>query len=194
MAGMGHNKGPAMDRGRAWRRHCWTKARRDLLPTLPLEVARMRIRRARELGLDYSAYAKVRATTGRDVIALLFSTNALRLFDGKAMPEARRAHVLSIRHADKLIAAHPPLSAEGARKALTAEGIDIDHAALAPSFVASYRDTKSILDALRGKHPSDGILLIGDTAFEQSWCAVGRLAGYLPSDAYFGTVSPELSQ
>ena len=78
-AGLGHNKGPTLERGASWRRYAWTRARSELLPTLPIEVARRRVRRARELGLDYKAYAGIRASTGRDIVALLFSTNALRL-------------------------------------------------------------------------------------------------------------------
>ena len=42
MSFIGHNRGPAIDEGRSWRRHCWTEARRTLLPTLPLEVVRLR--------------------------------------------------------------------------------------------------------------------------------------------------------
>ncbi|MDH3263731.1 MAG: hypothetical protein OEM24_07010, partial [Paracoccaceae bacterium] len=68
-----------MEGGAGWRRHCWTKAREELLPTLPLEVVRLRVKRAAELGLDYRAYASFRASTGHDVVALLFSSNALRL-------------------------------------------------------------------------------------------------------------------
>ncbi len=53
----GHNKGPAMDAGVAWRTHCWTAAREALLPTLPIEVLGGRIRRAKEPGLDDKTYA-----------------------------------------------------------------------------------------------------------------------------------------
>ena len=76
---LGHNGGPTMEAGRAWRRFAWTKAREELLPTRPLDVVRMRVRRARELGLDYTAYASIRAASGHDVVALLFSSNALRV-------------------------------------------------------------------------------------------------------------------
>ncbi len=79
MALIGHNGGPGVEDGASWRRHCWAKARADLLPTLPIEVLRGRVRRARELGLEYKTYAGVRASTGHDVVAFLFSSNALRL-------------------------------------------------------------------------------------------------------------------
>ena len=63
--GIGHNRGPAMDAGVSWRRHCWTVARQELLPHLPLEVIRLRVRRAAAIGLDYRTYASVRAASGR---------------------------------------------------------------------------------------------------------------------------------
>lgn len=62
----GHNGGPAMNPGSAWRRHCWTVAREALLPTLPVEVVRLRLRRARELGLTIAPMrvsGRPRATT-----------------------------------------------------------------------------------------------------------------------------------
>ena len=62
MSGIGHNKGPTMEPGAGWRRYAWKRARAELLPKIPLEVVRMRVRRARELGLDYRTYAGVRAT------------------------------------------------------------------------------------------------------------------------------------
>ena len=37
---VGHNGGPAMDAGAAWRRHCWRVARAELLPHLPIAVIR----------------------------------------------------------------------------------------------------------------------------------------------------------
>jgi len=73
MSTLGHNRGPTMEKGGAWRRFAWTRARADLMPTLPIEVARRRVRRARELGIDYKSYAGIRAATGRDIVALIFS-------------------------------------------------------------------------------------------------------------------------
>ena len=78
MSGIGHNKGPTREKGAGWRRVAWKKSREALLPKLPLEVVRMRVRRARELGLDYKSYAGFRAANGRDIVAFLFSSNALR--------------------------------------------------------------------------------------------------------------------
>ena len=43
MTGIGHNGGPTLEPGFGWRRHCWTAARAGLLPTLPIEVVRLRV-------------------------------------------------------------------------------------------------------------------------------------------------------
>lgn len=79
MGTIGHNNGPSMEPGTSWRRHCWHRARRSLIGHMPIEIVRGQMARAREIGLDYKTYASLRAASGRDVVAFLFSTNALRL-------------------------------------------------------------------------------------------------------------------
>lgn len=65
MSGIGHNNGPTLEGGSGWRRYAWRRARRELLPQLPIEVVRLRIRRAKELGgIDYKAYARSGRRTG----------------------------------------------------------------------------------------------------------------------------------
>ena len=39
---IGHNGGPSVEPGEAWRRYCWSAARAALLPTLPIEALRTR--------------------------------------------------------------------------------------------------------------------------------------------------------
>jgi len=76
---IGHNGGPSIEAGYGFRKHAWGKAREALLPKLPIEIVRVRVARARRLGLPYRTYAGIRAATGRDVVAFLFSGNALEL-------------------------------------------------------------------------------------------------------------------
>ncbi len=91
MSGIGHNGGPSVSPGASWRTQCWRAARAELLPRLPIEVVRLRVTRAREIGLDYKTYAGVRAATGHDIVAFLFSTNALRLLrEGQELDRAAR--------------------------------------------------------------------------------------------------------
>ncbi|MGR3512678.1 MAG: hypothetical protein ACU0GG_07920 [Paracoccaceae bacterium] len=181
MSGLGHNGGPTMEKGRGWRRYAWTRARAELLPKMPIEVVRRRVKRARELGLDYKAYAGIRAATGRDVIALLFSDNALRLSADARLPADRAAHLAELRHVSSLALVHPPLSPE----AVLAAQPMIAGADHAPGLTATWPDIRDRVLALKGQLPADGVVVIGETWLERDWCAAARLAGYIPADRYF---------
>jgi hypothetical protein len=183
--GIGHNSGREPDLG--WRRHCWTAARRALLPTLPIEVVRLRVARARELGLDYRTYAGVRAATGRDLVAFLFSSNALRLLrPGDALPADRAARLAGLAACERIALAQPPQSPGALEAALAAAGIAAAAAPAPPAFARWPEQRAAIAAALApGRHPADAVLLVGDTALEREWAAAGRLAGYLPAERYF---------
>ncbi|MES2667159.1 MAG: hypothetical protein V4712_13770 [Pseudomonadota bacterium] len=177
---IGHNSGLSLAGGASWRRHCWTVARAQLLPTLPIEVVRLRVRRARELGLDYKTYASVRASTGHDVVAFLFSSNALRVSVQLPVMPTERAEKLATVLADRIglaVAPLPPLT-------LAQTGV-LDSAHAAPFALAKFADIRMALRTALGKLPGDQVLLVGDMALERDWCAAGRLAGYLPADRFF---------
>lgn len=181
--GLGHNLGPTMEPGASWRKHCWGTARQRLLPHLPIEVLRGRIRRARELGLDYKTYASVRAASGHDVVAFLFSSNALRLLGGNpALPGDRAEKLAAMVNCGRLAVISAPISVD---VALTATAGLIDDAHPAPGALASFSTAKDLLHKAKAGLPGDRVLLVGDMALEQAWCAAGRLAGYVPADRYF---------
>jgi hypothetical protein len=184
--GLGHNNGPTIEPGHAWRTHVWTKARADLLPTLPIEVVRMRVRRAAELGLPYKTYASVRAQTGHDVIGFLFSSNALRLKQGAGLPDDRAEVLASLVAVDRCAVVHRPnVSAEVA--ALP----QIDAAFPAPLFTQSWsvmRDHVRAIVRARGK-PADRYLLVGETPFEREWVDAARLAGFITGATMFDKVA-----
>jgi len=176
--GIGHNGGPATEAGASWRRHCWGSARKALLPHLPLEVLRGRLRRAAELGLDYSTYAGIRATTGRDVVAVLFSSNALGMERGApASPDlaARLSGVV----AHRVGLATAPLRPGVMLKA------PLHEAHAAPSVLASPRLQRQAIRAALGACPSDAALLVGGYEAEREWCAAARLGAYLPAEKFF---------
>lgn len=189
MAGVGHNLGPTMEPGYSWRKTCWTKSRKALLPRMPIEVIRTRIRRAKEIGLDYKTYASVRATSGRDVVAFLFSSNALRLHLAAAdLPEPRAEKLRGLKHFDSMIIAHRPLKPS----ALIADFKDLHDITLraaraAPLFTESWSETRARLTKLLHdeKIPGDAILLVGETAIEREWLAAGKFAGYIAANRYF---------
>ncbi|MGB0658609.1 MAG: hypothetical protein ACPGNV_00430 [Mangrovicoccus sp.] len=183
-ASIGHNKGPTLEPGQGWRRFAWRKARADLLPSLPIEVVRIRVKRAAEIGMDYRSYARVRASTGHDIVAILFSSNALRLFrDQQNLSVERAAKLALIQNCERRGLAIAPLSVPKMGQAT--EG-HLDGVSPAPPAFASWASQR---DHIRGAYgaglAADHVLLIGDTSEERRWSEAGRLAGYLPASQYF---------
>ncbi len=185
----GHNGGPTMESGHAWRKHCWTEARRELLPTLPLEVIRFRVQRARELGLSYRSYASVRAGTNCDIIAFLFSSNALRIFrPAQILPEDRAGKLSALVKCGRLALVHAPIDpARMAADIASAQGIGFDATAHAPKFSCPWNILRAEIQAILAdaRIPRSGVVMVGDTAAEREWSQAGRLAGYLSADSYF---------
>ncbi|SMY08715.1 hypothetical protein [Flavimaricola marinus] len=180
-AGIGHNNGPTMEPGHSWRKHVWTKARADLLPTLPIEVVRLRVKRAAELGLPYKTYASVRASTGHDVIGLLFSTNALDLLRANDRLEAEKAaKIAAIRNCDRVSLYYPGIAPDSLIP-------PCDAAAPAPAPWLSWSETRQqLVSALRSRgRPCGGYLIIGETGAEREWAAAGKTAGFLTGERFF---------
>ena len=182
MSGIGHNKGPTMERGGGGRRFAWKKARADLLPVMPIEIVRVRVRRAKELGLDYKAYAGIRATTGRDIIALLFSDNALRLLNRETIPEPRLSKLRETKNVDLLALLHPPADPDRFVELYP----EISHAGHAPGLQSKWREVRDRVRALKGNLPADGVVVVGETLLERNWSEAAKLAGYIPAERYFG--------
>lgn len=184
MTAIGHNGGPTPEPGASWRRHCWRAARERLLPTLPVEVVRLRVARARDLGLDYRTYASVRAATGHDVVAFLFSSNALRIAaDRPRLPGDRAAKLGALCDCGRIALTVRPLAppaAIGANPGL------LDAASPAPPALGPFAEARAALRQALDRIPGDRVILVGDLGLEAEWCAAGRLAGYLPASRYFG--------
>jgi hypothetical protein len=182
MGGLGHNGGPTMEPGASWRRHCWQAARAKLLPTLPIEVIRTRVKRAEALGLDYRTYAGVRAASGHDVVAFLFSSNALRVSVVRPAMAGARAEKLAQVAAGRLGLAVAPLSAA----ALAAANPVLEGTHAAPFALAGWADVRAAMRSALERLPGDGVVLVGDHSLEAEWVVAGKLAGYVPADRYFG--------
>jgi hypothetical protein len=184
MHGVGHNGGPSLEGGVSYRRFVWKKARKGLMgESLPIEVIRMRVRRAEELGLPYKSYASIRASTGRDVVGFLFSSNALRLVRlGDRLAPAYADKLARVK-AERIVAAHHPLVPE-----LIEEFEGIDRAGQAPRPYAQWGQQKAVLAELLGpKLPRDGLVLISEAPFEAEWVEAGKLAGRIDGPLFFGS-------
>lgn len=191
MSGLGHNNGPSMEAGRSWRKHSWAKARADLLPTLPIEVLRRRVARAKALGLPYKTYASVRASTGRDVVGFLFSNNALRVHRLGERPPEDRIKVLGRLEAGLAALAHRPVTPQVLSDMFAAESIAL-HTAPAPHFSDGWQaTTEAVLTPIHAaKLPRDGVLVIGETALEAEWSEAAKLGGFLAAERYFAAAAP----
>lgn len=186
----GHNNGPSLEPGFGFRKHAWGKARKSLLKTLPVEILRVRVARARRLGIDYTTYASIRATTGHDVVAFLFSGNALDLIRHRTtMPDGPATRLRGLSGvADRLAAIHLP--ADPAAVLAANPGL-LDAATAAPGFTENWPSMRDRIRAgLRANGlPPDGTVLIPATAVEREWCAAGKLAGIIPADRFFSPSS-----
>jgi hypothetical protein len=183
MAEIGHNHGPSMEAGASWRKHCWSAARERLLPVLPVEVVRLRVTRAKALGLDYRTYASVRAATGHDLVAFLFSSNALRVSVLRPVMPRDRAAKLAVVDCGRLALAVAPLT-PGMLAAANPLGLDGAHPA--PFALAGFGEIRDRVRTALGRVPADQVILVGDLCLEREWCAAARPAGYLAADRYFG--------
>jgi len=185
MAGIGHNSGRVSEPGTSWRRHVWAKARKQLLPTLPLEVVRLRVRRAAELGLPYKTYAGIRASTGHDLIGFMFSSNALRVLrKGDPLPPEVQKKLQDLRATRRVGLAQHPM-AESDLELRDA----IDAAYPAPAALQNWGIVRAHMQEIvrAERRPADRYVLIGDTAFEREWAEAAQTAGYLQADQFFAT-------
>lgn len=182
MSGIGHNRGPVLERS-GFRTHCWREARRALLGArLPVEVVRMQVRRAQALGLDYKTYAGVRATTGRDLVAFLYSSNGLAVFRDGQPVEPLRAARLATTAAARHLGTSPGLNPATLGALIAAQSAR----ALPPfgsNWAAMRDDMKAWLRAQ--KLPGDAVLMIGETDHERELVAAGGFAGFVTGQQYF---------
>lgn len=188
LCGLGHNGGPTMDPGYGWRKHAWGRARKALIPnTMPLEIVRLRVKRAQALGLEYRTYASIRAASGQDVVAFLFSGNALELTPRRvAVPGRVAARLAALDGAAQRIGAvYAPAHPDAVDRANP--GL-LDQVATAPAITESWRAVRARLTAaLRARGmPADGVVLVAATGVEREWCGAARLAGVIPADRFFG--------
>ncbi|MFS4582568.1 hypothetical protein [Phaeobacter sp. C3_T13_0] len=152
--------------------------------TIPKLVLQMRLKRAAELGMDYKTYAKVRQTSGQDVLGLLFSSNALRLFGSPDVPRPEGAVLAQVVGAGRLALVHRPLMP--VRVAETNPFLDV--VGPAPVFTEGWDQIRMRVQAVIRKQglPAASVLVIGDAPLEQEWSAAGRAAAYLSAAEYFG--------
>ena len=189
MHGIGHNSGHRM--GRGWQKHCWMRARQNLIgKRLPVEVVRTRIRRARELGLAYPQYASILLGSGRDVVGFLFTVDGLhlRLRRQLEMPAPVKEKLGALKRC-KLMSFAPSGEDPCDFQAELVEISGADFVGVAPEpehakdWTAAQQAVYAILKPL--KIPSNGVVLVGRTDQDALLATAGRLAKFLPSEQFF---------
>lgn len=181
IVGIGHNSGRVDEPGKSWRTHAWAKARRRLMPNLPIEVIRRRVARAKELGLPYKSYAGLRASSGDDLIGFMFSSNALGIRPRTDLSADKVAKLSDLRDAVTIGMAQAPVEPDRLVPPM-------DHAFRAPRPLAPWAQTRDALCRVfaQTRRPAGRFVLVCDTALESEWAEVGRMAGVLPAAIYFG--------
>jgi hypothetical protein len=171
-----------MEPGQAWRTHVWGKARAALLPKLPIEVVRLRVKRAQALGLPYKTYAGIRAASGHDLVGFLFSSNALGVVQARSVvPDAVSEKLVQIEAATRVALVHKGIDVS------KIDGLDrIDDAPAPHVSWATMRDRMKAI-AVSAGHPADRWLLVGETMFERDWAAAAQTAGFLRGTEYFAS-------
>ena len=189
--GIGHNSTPSTKTGLGWQRHCWTKARKDLLgKAIPVEIVRMRIKRAHELGLAYPQYASIMLGTGRDIVGFLFTVDGLhlRLRKRLEMPDHVQDKLQSLRKCSLMAFAPSGENPDAFRRELQ-QVAGTPFAAASPepegdiNWPTARNAIRAALDPL--KLPSDAVVMIGTREAEKQWAAAGKIARFIPASAYY---------
>ena len=179
---IGHNGGPSLEGGTGFRRIAWARARKALMPnTAPIEILRRRVARAKALSLPYKTYAAIRAATGEDIEAMLFTSNALNLLrphDALTKSQSERlAQIATSRHAT-LTKGLPPSALEP---------VPFKSIRPAPGFQDTWSSlSREMQSWLKSEQlPADRVLMIGETAFEREHAAAGNLAHFVTGQTIF---------
>lgn len=186
--GIGHNSNT---QGRGWRRFAWKKARKDLVAArVPLEIVRIRVRRAQRLGLTYPQYASVLLGSGRDIVGFLFTVNGLQLRLARRLEAP--VHVAAKLQAapDALRIALAPPEEEAAEFRIELAEVTaarIDAAFPAPAPEASWGAARRVVHRAlaEASMPPDGVVMIGDGAEDARWADAAFLAKFIATTDYF---------
>ena len=187
--GIGHNAPPP--EGTGWNAYCWRRARRELMgPRLPVEIIRLRVARARQLGLSYPQYASILTGSGRDIVGFLFTVGGLqlRLSRRLAMPGAVRDRLAAIEGAELAAFAPSGEDPDAFRLELAdVSGAPIAAAAPEPEPPVSWPGARAAIRAALDPLglPGDAVVLVGTAETEAQMAAAGRLAKFLETRDYF---------
>ncbi len=187
-AGIGHNSGAI---GASGRRCAWAKARKDLVGArIPLEIVRIRVRRAAALGLSYPQYASVLLGSGRDIVGFLFTVGGLQLSLSRELstPTHVREKLHDVPKTARLALSPADESPDDFRKELgDALSVRIDDADAEPLDPESWRQARAAIHTVLARNglPADGVVMVGDSLQDASWADAAFLAKFIRTADYF---------
>ena len=189
--GIGHNRAP----GNGWQRYCWGRARKELIGHVPIEVVRMRMRRAKELGLAYPQYASILTGTGRDVVGFLFTAEGLRLKLARQleMPQEVREKLHGLVRCDRLaLSPEAEVPSDFIEELQQVAGVEFAGCGSSPATGANWGAARRrILDVLAPlRLPGDAVVLIGSREEEAGWKSAAKLGGFILGQDYFTEQMP----
>lgn len=196
---IGHNKGPAFDPGASWRRHCWQRARTDLLGAkVPIEIVRLRVKRAKVLGLTYPQYASVLLGSGRDITGFLFTVNGLQLKLARRLdlPDYVKVKLSDVQDCSLVSLAPGGEDASLFEAELSqVSGVAFQAHLSEPSPRAAWSSKRRLIQAsLKPMNlPPKSVVMIGDGRLEQDWSVAGKLAKFFSHNEYFKADESTLS-
>ncbi len=117
------------------------------------------------------------------MVAVLFSSNALRA--APAMPLPRQERLAALRGAARIGLACPPLAAPALMQASAGA---LDGAYPAPGAHAPWAAVRAALRAALGPVPGSGAILVGAWEAEARWVPAAGLAGYVSEARFFAGI------
>lgn len=200
---LGHNGGPPLPSAASWNAFCWRKAAAKSRKAPSREVLAIRLRRAAELGLDYTSYAAVLAHAGATPTTLVILLSRAVIVYGTFGPQISDDGTLAMRAgiAEKLagltrpeVVLVAPAPAGGPARGAVADALAATirsgawrtaaSGILPAGAVRETADALTVLLADAGLSPGTA-LMIADPDTHQEIATRARLAGLLSPQRYF---------
>lgn len=153
-------------------------------------MVRTRIKRARDLGLEYPQYASILLGSGRDVVGFLFTVDGLQLRLRKwlEMPESVQEKMQGLERVS-LMGFAPSGEDADAFRCEVSDVAGVPFVGAAPEaegplgWSAARAAVRAVLDPL--KLPSDAVVMIRTRDHEAQMAEAAKMARFIASDAYF---------
>lgn len=156
--------------------------------TIPIEIVRIRVRRAQELGLSYPQYASV-LLGGHDIVGFLFTTGGLQLKLRRKLelPDTIKQKLTALTSTDLLSfspSGEDPIVFRSELEEIS--GLKILASAQEPESTSWSEAKQAVRNLLQPVGlPGKSVVMIGHQSAEAKWAEAGRLAKFISTHEYF---------